>query len=116
MTVNEERVRDLAVRVAEYVAGQRQGATPRPRLIVPEHARPPALLDPPTRELYQRRIYFLASRYGLRWVIDQACLQCGAVEELSDEGLLELHRDIERAREAIAEGVSFDDIGLVRSA
>lgn len=65
--------------------------------------------------MHERRIYFLASRYGLRWLVDQACLHCGALEELSDEGLLELHQDIERGRKCVDEGVSFDDVGLVRS-
>lgn len=114
MAMNEDRVRDLAVRVAEYVDGQRAAARARPKLIVPEHARPPALLDEPTRELHRRRIGFLAGRYGLQWLVDQETLQAGPLEELRDEQLLALQRDIERAREALSEGVSFDDIGLVR--
>lgn len=73
------------------------------------------MLDDITRDLHRKRIRFLAHGYRLQWLVDQALLKVGRLEDLSDAGLLSLHADIERARECVMEGVSFDDAGLVRS-
>lgn len=48
-------------------------------------------------------------------LIDQACFGLEAMEQLTDEDLRGLLRDIERGIDCIREDVSFEDAGLVRS-
>lgn len=66
------------------------------------------------RDLRVRRIRFLVTRYGLDWLVDQAIIEAGSIEQLSPSALLALHADLERARECLADGVAFEDAGLVR--
>lgn len=47
--------------------------------------------------------------------MDQHTFNLPGIESLSDHGLSALLQDMERARECIAEGVSFEDAGLIRS-
>lgn len=48
-------------------------------------------------------------------LIDQATFGLAGIEELDDDALVQLHRDLERARECIQEGISFEDAGLIRN-
>jgi hypothetical protein len=106
------------VLLANMIAARvRAAADEKPNLrIVEAPPRPSQLLDDVTRDLYRRRIRFLARSYALHWLVDQALLKIGLLEDLSDEPLMALHTDMERARECIFEDVSFEDAGLVRSA
>lgn len=106
------------VLLANMIAARVNGAAdekPRLRLVEPPR-RETRELDDTTRELHRRRIRFLARGYALHWLVDQALLKVGRLEDLNDDALLELHADMERARECIFEGVSFDEAGLVKRA
>jgi hypothetical protein len=85
------------------------------RLVLPAHARDPGTLDELTRARHERRIRFIVGRYGLQWLVDQH-LDGSTLELAGDAPLLRLLRDCEKALKAVAEGVSFDDAGLVRYA
>jgi hypothetical protein len=38
-----------------------------------------------------------------------------SIDVLEDPDLLELHREMEQARECIAEGIPLEDVGLIRT-
>lgn len=48
-------------------------------------------------------------------IIDQATFGLSSIEDLEDEALIQLHRDLERAQDCMREGISFEDAGLLRS-
>ncbi|MPS35036.1 MAG: hypothetical protein FH747_00950 [Stenotrophomonas sp.] len=54
-------------------------------------------------------------QFGFQLLVDQATIGCAAIEDLPDAELVALHRDLDRARECIADGVTFEDAGLLRS-
>lgn len=68
-----------------------------------------------TRESHIRMINHYKRWYGLQLLVDQACIGYASVYDLPDEAILQLHRDMGRARECIAEGISLEDAGLIRS-
>lgn len=72
-------------------------------------------MDAIQREAHYRRIRYLASAYKLQWLVDQATWNVANLEDLSDEDLIELHRDMDRARECPVDDVSYEDAGLVRN-
>lgn len=107
---------DKLVVLANMIAARvKSAAAEKPRLrIIEAPPRDEPLLDDLTRELHRKRIRFLARSYGLHWLVDQALLEVGRLEDLRDPGLLALHSDMEKARECIFEDIPFDDAGLVR--
>lgn len=53
--------------------------------------------------------------YGLQLLVDQATIgKCG-VDDLDDDALIDLHRNLERALECIQDGVTFEEAGLIRT-
>lgn len=60
----------------------------------------------------ERRIRFIVGRYGLQWLVDYHTQ--GELEDMADEPLQALSADCEKALKAVLEGVSFEDVGLVR--
>ena len=92
----------------------------RPKLrVVAASAPPPPSprgLDDLTRESHCRMIRHLRKRWGqpMQMLIDQACFGLAGIEQLDDDRLVELHRDLERAQECMHDGVSFEDAGLLR--
>lgn len=72
-------------------------------------------LDQVTRESHIKMIGHLQKRYGLKVLVDQATFGIGSVDELDDDSLVQLHRDLVRAGECIADGISLEDAGLLRS-
>lgn len=68
-----------------------------------------------TRESHIRVINHHRRWYGLQILVDQACIGCSGIDQLPDEAVLQLHKDIDRARECIADGVSLEDAGLIRA-
>lgn len=57
----------------------------------------------------------LRKRYGLQVLVDQATFGKGSVDRLEDHELIALHMDLERARECMADGITLEDAGLLRS-
>jgi hypothetical protein len=91
-----------------------QGLKPNLRVVGAQEP-PRRSLDSVTRESYVRMIGHLRRRYSLQMLVDQAIFGKGSVDRLGDDELVALHKDLERARECIADGISFEDAGLVRS-
>jgi len=78
--------------------------------LVPEQA-----MEPFSREAHIRIIKHHCSHYGLQILVDQACIGYSGLNGLPDDALLQLHKDIDRARECIADGISLEDAGLIRA-
>lgn len=99
--------------LAEVIAARVSGQQPsRPLLrVVPKPK--PTLFDGITRESIFRRVRFLRDRYRLQFLIDQATFNLPNMECLDDAPLSKLLRDMEAARECIADGISFEDCGLI---
>jgi len=76
----------------------------------------PQTMHPLDRESHCRMIRHFRRVLGVsgQMLIDQANFGLGGIEQLSDEGLISLHRDMERAMECVREGISFEDAGLIR--
>lgn len=53
--------------------------------------------------------------YKLRWLVDQHVFGLPSIDYLNDADLLELHREMEQARECIADGIPLEDVGLIRT-
>jgi hypothetical protein len=103
----------LASVIANTVKGVRPSNQPKLRLV--EKAQPAQLFDSVTRDACLKRIRFLRKAYHLAWLVDQHTFDIPVLENLSDDALSSLLRAMEKARECIADGVSFDDAGLVES-
>jgi hypothetical protein len=99
--------------MSDYLAAER--AKPKLRLIECAPRKPDVRMDDISREMHYRRIRYYACAYRLQWLVDQACFDCVNIEDLSDDDLIALHRDMDRARECPHDDVSFEDAGLVRS-
>ena len=72
------------------------------------------------RESHIKMIRHIRKRwrsYGdpMQAVIDEACFGLAGIDQLDDEGLIALHRRLERAQDCIREGITFEDAGLIRS-
>lgn len=76
----------------------------------------PEGIDPVTRLGMVARIRDLSRMYWLQWLIRQEAPDVGLVlEALDDDRLIDLLDKMERARECRAEGIGFDEAGLVRT-
>lgn len=101
--------------LAEVIAARVKGAKPaKPVFRVIKTARP-TVFDSITRECILRRVRYLARAYKLQWQVDQATFNVVNLDCLEDPELRQLLKDMERARECLAEGIAFDEMGLVRS-
>lgn len=80
-------------------------------------ARQPVRMDYLYRESHFRMIRHIRRRWGcsMQVIIDQACFGLAGIEQLSDEQLIQLHKDLERAQECMRDGVSFEDAGLLKN-
>lgn len=75
-------------------------------------------MDEITRQSHIRMINSLARAYrhfGFQLLIDQATIGKAGIDDLDDDALIALHRDLDRARECVNDGVTFEDAGLIRS-
>lgn len=72
-------------------------------------------MDEITRESHLRMIRHFNRMYRLQVLVDQATFGLAGLEQLDDAGLVQLHADMQRARECIAEGISIEEAGLLRS-
>jgi hypothetical protein len=71
-------------------------------------------MDGVSREAHYRRIRYIASAYRLQWLVDQATFDIANIEDLPDDQLSDLLRDMDRARECPQEDVSYEEAGLIR--
>lgn len=111
MSLSLDEIQELS-RILDARAGLGRKERPKLRLVVPPT---PKLLDPIFREAHIKRVLFLQRAYRLQWLVDQACFNAASLSCLEDCDLIRLLNDMERARECIADGVSFEDAGLIRS-
>lgn len=74
-------------------------------------------MDRLTRDSHCKMIRHIRRRWGqpMQQLIDQACFGLVGIEQLQDDALITLHRDLERAQECINDGVTFEDAGLLRA-
>lgn len=102
------------VALIEAKLGERQPAN-RPALaLVQPPARPPRLFDSATRESHLRMIRHKNRRWKLQMLVDQATFGRYGLDGLEDQELLQLHHDCDRAVECIADGVTWEEAGLIR--
>lgn len=84
---------------------------------------PPARLavqgmDRICRDSHIRMIRSLVRAYrpfGFQLLVDQATLGRAGMDELDDHELIDLHRAIDRARECLQDGITFEEAGLIKS-
>lgn len=50
----------------------------------------------------------------MQMLIDQATFGLAGIEQLDDDRLIALHKDLERAQDCMRDGISFEDAGLLR--
>jgi len=74
---------------------------------------PEQLLDAVTRNAYLMRIRTVRDGYRLHWLVNQESFGVSALECLDDATLIDMLQKLEKARECITEGISFEDAGLV---
>lgn len=106
---------DLARAIADRVRGaKRANSKPQLRLVSTRPQEGFGGLDFITRESHCRLIRHLRRRCGLaaQELIDRATFGLSGIEQLPDEALIGLHRDLERALECLRDGISFEDAGL----
>lgn len=101
----------------ESKLSERLGSRRRPGLRLVECHPPPLGLDAITRESHCKMIRHIRWRRGraTQVIIDQACFGLAGIEQLDDDHLVALHRNMERAEDCIREGISFEDAGLISS-
>ena len=115
---DKSKLEALTRMIMEELSGAQRRDKPKLRL-VDNLATPTAIVDTEDDEITRAsrisRIRWLAKSYKLDWLVEQHCFTVPGVESLNPESLRSLHKDMERARECIAEGISFDEVGLVRN-
>ena len=98
------------------ISAEIKGAPDRPRLrLVSREDLAKPVCDSVTRECRLDRIRWLAGTYRLKWLVRQHTFGLPSIDVLEDPDLLELHREMEQARECITEGIPLEDVGLIRS-
>ncbi|HEL2957123.1 TPA: hypothetical protein UL931_000320 [Stenotrophomonas maltophilia] len=114
MALSEERLKELASRMAKAMEAEVHSDRPRLRLVKPQP--PPRGMDDLMRESHCKMIRHFRRRWGypMQMIIDQAVFGLAGIEQLDDEALIQLHKDLERAQECMLDGVSFEDAGLLR--
>ena len=116
MALSEDRLRGLADRLARAMDGQVQKKGRARLQVVASAPAESGGLDQVTRTSHCRMIRHIRRRWGypMQMLIDQATFGLPGVEDLSDDALIALHRDLERAQDCMREGISFEDAGLIR--
>jgi hypothetical protein len=114
MGISDERLKELAEKMAAVANAER--AKPQLRLVeLPQKPDRDVGMDSVQRDGHYRRIRYFASAYKMQWLVDQALFEYANLEDLPDEELIALHRDMDRARECPEFDVSYEERGLVRS-
>jgi hypothetical protein len=104
----------LAKAIAARVKGAKPASKQHLRLVTQEDNL--AGMDAIKRESYVRMVRHYRRNWGapMQLLIDQACFGHAGVEQLPDDALVRLMRDLERGLECIRDDVSFEDAGLIR--
>lgn len=115
MALSEERLKELANRMAKAMGPT--AAPQRTHLSLVPTQPPLRTMCDITRESHCRMIRHFRRRYGhsMQLIIDQAIFGLAGIEQLDDDALIQLHKDLERAQDCIRDDVSFEDAGLLRS-
>lgn len=105
---------DLLLRKLQERLEGRSPAKPSLRVVSAEYT---TLTDDDaiTRDCRIRRVRWLAKAYRLQPLVDQHCFNLAGIYSLGRGALEALHRDMESAREALADGIPLEDTGLIRS-
>lgn len=134
MAISDERLMELARQMAEAMAttektrrrsalkvlpggGVRHGSGKPALKLVASKADPAAGMDAIERESHLRFIRSMRRAYrqlGMDLIVNQATLGKGTIDDLTDEELVQLHRDMDKARDCLRDDVSFEDAGLIR--
>lgn len=112
--MREGRFDELARRLASRTEELRGTSSRAPLRVVRAEAPPRTMCDV-TRASHIRVINHHRKWYGLQLLVDQACIGYAGIDQLPDDVLLQLHHDIDRARDCVREGVSWEDAGLIRA-
>jgi hypothetical protein len=72
-------------------------------------------MDPITRTSHVKMIRHLSRIYKLQVLVDQATFGHGAIEDLPDDALRALHKDLDTAIEEGRNGIPLEDTGLIRT-
>lgn len=119
--MQKDKFEELAQRLAARTAVLRGDALPRPTLravdVPPTRQMDGFRMDVVLRESHCRMIRHFRRRWGqpMQLIIDQACFGVMGIEQLPDDDLIQLHKDLERAEDCMRDGVTFEDAGLLRS-
>lgn len=119
--MQKDKFEELAQRLAARTAALRGEKVPRPTLRAVQSTASPETdgfrMDVVLRESHFRMIRHFRRRWGqpMQLIIDQACFGVMGIEQLPDDDLIQLHKDLERAEECMRDGVTFEDAGLLRS-
>lgn len=101
--------------LAEVIANTTRGVKPiRPALRVVDGLPSQQTFDSITRAFCIRRIQFLSRSYGLAWLVDQHQLNAPGLESMRDTDLSTLLKEMERARECMANGIPLEDAGIIQ--
>lgn len=100
----------MAQVIAQRVA-RRDGQKPKLRVVSPPKR---SSIDNVTRDSILRRIRWLRDHYNLGCLIDQATFNTPGIDCLENDELVQLHREMEAARECCMEGVPLDEAGFIR--
>lgn len=100
----------LAAVIAQRVEKRKQA--PKLRVITTPK---PTVIDTITRDCILRRIRWLRDQYNLGCLIEQATFNLPGVDCLEDADLMQLHREMEDARECCVEGISIEEAGFIRN-
>lgn len=112
----QEAARRLARRADELREAKRAEAPALNVIQLPQ--RPARQMDGVERESRLRWMRALVRAYrpfGMDLIWKQALIGKHSADDLSDDELMQLHRDIDRARECLADGITFEEAGLLRS-
>lgn len=115
--MSREKLRELAQQMAVHMGVERE----KPQLHVvgaksgKKVTARPGSMDPITRLSHVRMIRHLSRIYKLQVLVDQATFGLGSIEDLPDEALKALHKDLDTAIEEGRNGIPLEDTGLIRT-
>lgn len=119
MAVNDKDAVELAAQIAASM-GLKPKARGRRLQVVPPEGLPepkPEGLSSLTRDTLYARVADLSGMYSLKWLVRQETMHVNYILEcLPDAELEALLAKMDRAVEAIHDGVPFAELGLVRGA